>query len=242
MSYGMLLICAVSTIAYTNSARYWATDTLDPGAEDSLRLVLEDTVSTGDRMALLLYHLHSGNWTELQSMLQADWYLEGKHAALRDYVGAIRNVYGDVSQLSSTEMQAFEVIANSGDASAGLCWGALLQRDYWRELPELPILSGWKRDELTQEEHRNDALVDLHVQPNPAVGNVWVTTDTDSGADQLLVYGPFGDLILSRPLAGTNGLIELNTTGWVAGLYLLRATVESIPVAEIKLTIAGSMH
>ncbi|MEO8066606.1 MAG: hypothetical protein ABI599_02820 [Flavobacteriales bacterium] len=227
-------------MAYTNCARYWASDTIFSGAEDSLRTVLEDGISTGDRMALLLYHLDRGNWTTVQALAQEAWLQGPKHEALRYYVQSMRNAYGHVEALSTAERQHFDAIAQSGEAGAGLCWNALLELDYWRDLPQVPIPNGWKRYETPNAESPvSGSATHLQAQPNPANETVWLTFDRATGADRLRVFGPTGNLVVATQLADTPGLLEMDVRRWAAGVYLAVLEREGIPQEHVKFSVTG---
>ena len=77
----------------------------------------------------------------------------------------------------------------------------------------------------------------LILSPNPAKDFVFVSYDISSGGAQLEVYDIAGRIISNEILTSSSGALQLNTSTYAAGLYMVIVKRDGVLVAQKKLII-----
>ena len=77
----------------------------------------------------------------------------------------------------------------------------------------------------------------LVLSPNPAKDIVSVSYDISSGAAQLEVYDIAGRIISNEILTSSSGALQLNTSTYAAGMYMVVVKQDGVLVAQKKLVV-----
>lgn len=101
-------------------------------------------------------------------------------------------------------------------------------------LPEGGTLKSNRISKLAEVELEN-----LTISPNPAQGTVYAAYKLPEGWEkaQLIVYDNLGKKVADFNLAKFQGIVEMDTRQWSAGIHLIELRVDGIKTASSKLTV-----
>jgi hypothetical protein len=130
---------------------------------------------------------------------------------------------GQFPLFSSTIIDELEDLATDeqqiGSAQARAIISMVKEETFDMDISVRPL--GLRRMNIEQQNGSNSSI--FTVQPNPANDHLWVTYPAfgEDARMQITVTDMMGRVILSQQHNGNNGLIELQTSQWEPGLFII---------------------
>ena len=130
---------------------------------------------------------------------------------------------GQYPQLNFAQLNELEDLAADeqqiGCAQARAIISMVKEETYDMDISVRPL--GLRRMNIEQQNGSNSSI--FTVQPNPANDHLWVTYPAfgEDARMQITVTDMMGRVILSQQHNGNNGLIELQTSQWEPGLFII---------------------
>ena len=218
----------------------WATDSITPDPDDSLRMMLAAHPDPSDYYLLAQLEMERGDHTAATTWLDAVVAAKGDDPALlRDLLAMHQTLSGNWQQADAAQRAALATMAASTEPGSGLAWSILYELGETNELPGAEEPSNEKSLRLlpARRTSATERSV-LEAHPNPTTGKSWavITVELDDAA-MLRVSDQQGRLVSTVRLAAGQRLVELDLLGLAEGMYTWELLQGEYRLGVTKLTV-----
>ncbi|MBK9148676.1 MAG: hypothetical protein IPM12_12780 [Flavobacteriales bacterium] len=218
----------------------WATDSITPDPDDSLRAMLGAHPDPSDYYLLAELDMERGDHAAATEWLDALVVAKAEDPVLlRELVNMHQTLGGDWNQADGTQRDELAAMASSSEPGAAMAWAILYQLGETVEVPtaEMPIDERSVQVMRTNETATNDRAM-LEAHPNPTTGKSWavISIELDDAA-VLRVSDPLGREVRRYRLVQGQQLVELDLADLAEGLYTCEILLGEYKLGVTKVTV-----
>lgn len=218
----------------------FATDSITPSPDDSLRAMLASHPDPSDYYLLAQLDMERGDYVAATDWLDA--LVDAKApdpALLRDLLTMHQALGGDWQAADAAQRAALATMAGSTEPGGAQAWAILYHLNETDEVPtaEMPTTDKSLRLLPTRRAVAPVQAV-LEAHPNPTSGTSWavISVELDEAAE-LRVSDPQGRMVRTVRLDAGQRMVEIDLGGLRNGLYMCELLIGELRLGTTKVTL-----